>query len=77
MAIAVPAVRPEGGPHDPGVLEAGHDLLEELRRQPVPLGEGGQRDRAVLLVLHEVDEGTKTVFGASGEPHPRILAGNA
>ena len=40
----VAAVRPERGPDDPAVLERGHDLLEELGRQPVALGQRGQRD---------------------------------
>ena len=38
-AMRIAAVRAERRPDDPGVLERGHDLLEELGRQPVALGE--------------------------------------
>ena len=55
------------------MLERGHDLLEELARQPVPRRERRQRDRAFALVADEVDQGTQAVFGAAGEAHERIL----
>ena len=73
----VAAVRPERRPDDAGVLERRHDLLEELRREPVALGERGQRDRAVALVADEVDEGAQAVLGAAGQAHRRIVVPKA
>ena len=61
----VAAVRPERRSHDPAVAERGHDLLEELGRQAVPLGERGERDRAVILVTDQVGQGAKAVLGAA------------
>ncbi len=70
----VPAVRAERGPDDPGVLEGGHDLLEELGRQPVAPGQRGQRDRPIVGVPNEINEGTQAVLRATGEAHAAILA---
>ena len=58
----------------PGVLERGHDLLEELGREPVPLGEDGQRDRPVAGVADQVDERAEAVFGAARQAHAASLA---
>ena len=73
----VAAVRAERGPDDTRVLEAGHDLLEKLARQAVALGQGGQRDRPLVAVADEVDQGAQAVFGATREAHRCILVPNA
>ena len=55
------------------MLQGGHDLLEELGRQTIALGQGSQGDRPLILVADEVDEGSQAVFRAAGEAHGRIV----
>ena len=62
-------MRAERRAHDAAVLERGHDLLEELDREPVALRERGERDRAVAVVADEVDQGAQAVFGAARQAH--------
>ena len=58
----------------PAVPERRHDLLEELRREPVALGQRRERDRARAVVADEVDQRAEAVLGSAGQAHGRILA---
>ena len=70
-------MRPERRPDDAGVLEGGHDLFEELDREAVALGQGGQGDGPLALVSDEVDQGSQAVLGTAGQAHRRIVARKA
>ena len=72
----VAAVRAERGPHDPGVLQARHDLLEELDGEPLALGQRGEGDRAVVGVTDQVGEGAQAILRTAGEAHGGIVAPN-
>ena len=69
----VAAVSPERRPDDAGVLERRHDLLEELDREPVAVGERRQGDRAVVAVTDEIGQRAEAVLGATGQAHRSIL----
>ena len=73
----IPAVCPERRSDDAGMLERRHDLLEELDREPVPLGQDGEGDRTVVVVADEVDERSEAVLGAAGQAHRGMVAPKA
>ena len=66
---AVAAVRAERGPDDTAALEGRQDLLEELRREVVALGEGRERHRPRFVLADEVDQCADAVLGAAGQSH--------
>src|SRR3954453_5816340 len=69
----VAAARSTPALHQPGLAQAGDEVLEVGQRQRVGLGDLGQRDRRVAGAGGQLDEDADAVLGLGGEHHRCLI----
>jgi len=55
---------------EPGLAQPGHEVLEVGEREPIGLGDVGERNGGVPVSLPELHHHADSVLGLRGEHHP-------
>src|SRR4051795_12565571 len=69
----VAAARAAPALDQPRLAQAGDEVLQIGQRQPVGLGDLGQRNGRLAVARGELDEDADAVFGLGGEHHERLI----